>query len=63
MSKIWQIVKPVKFFPKYAPGVKNYYRKIKGINTRGNNASFTDDDKKMIAEGLRNFFHEVTKIQ
>lgn len=62
-DELWTIVKSNNFFPRYAPDVKNYYRKIHGINTRGNIAAFTDEDKNLIREGLKRFFAEAKKVK
>ncbi len=62
-QQLWEIVKPRKFFPVYAPGVKNYYRKITGVNTRNNPLSFTDEDKLEIREGVKRFFADAKKVK
>lgn len=62
-KELWTIIKARKFFPAYAPEVKNFYRKSMGVNTRNNPAEFTAQEKQMIREGLKKMFAEVKKVK
>lgn len=59
MKKIFEYIKADKFFPKYAPGVKNYKHKIRGKNGRGNPLEFTARDKQLIEAGLIKLFKNI----
>lgn len=52
---IFEYIKAAKFFPKYAPGVKNYKHKLRGKNGRGNETEFSHSDKELINSGVKKF--------
>lgn len=41
------------FFPRYAPGVKNYYHKCRGFDGNKRPIDFTEDDRRLIREGQK----------
>lgn len=49
---IWTYIKADSFFRDYLPEIKNYHRKIKGINTKGNPTSFSPEEYKKITQAL-----------
>lgn len=57
----WKYIKADQFFPAYCPDIKNYKRKITGMNGRGNPAEFTQQERKQIKEGLKKLFKDISK--
>jgi predicted AlkP superfamily phosphohydrolase/phosphomutase len=55
---IFNFVKASKFFPAYAPEVKQPFNKISGSDGRVP-VNFTKEDKRMIKEGLKRMVKEV----
>lgn len=55
---IFNFVKASKFFPAYAPEVKQPYNKITGHDGRVP-VAFSKEDKRMIKEGLKRMVKEV----
>lgn len=61
MKQIFTYIKAAKFFPKYAPNVIAWKKKMSGKNTNGNPLDFTDSDKAAIKTGVAKLFKDVTK--
>lgn len=59
--RIFEYIKADKFFPSYAPQIKNHKRKISGHNGRGNPCEFTVEDKKAIKQGLKKLFNDLNQ--
>lgn len=59
MQATWTFIKADQFFPAYCPTITNYKRKISGKNGRGNPLTFTDQEKKQIAKGLKQLFKDI----
>lgn len=53
MKQIFQYISAKSFFPEYAPEVKNYTHKMRGIDGNGKEIEFTKEDKKAIKSGIR----------
>ena len=62
-EELWKIIRPGRFFPRYAPEVKNYYHKVRGLNGRGNPVDFSDKDKEHIKAGMKRLFADVKKVK
>jgi hypothetical protein len=60
--KEFEFIKAAKFFPVYAPNVKNYNQKLSGKNTRGNPLDFTLQDKKEIKAGMKRLFKDLENM-
>ena len=58
MKNVFKFVKASRFFPTYAPTVKQFNNKILGTDGR-RDVKFTDQDKKAIKAGLRAMLKEV----
>jgi predicted AlkP superfamily phosphohydrolase/phosphomutase len=56
--KLFNYIKASKFFPAYAPEVKQPFNKITGHDGRVP-VAFSKEDKKAIREGLRKMVKEV----
>ena len=50
--QLFKFLKASKFFPKYAPNVKQYRNKLCGSDSR-KSVTFTNNDLKAIKEGLK----------
>ena len=50
---IFNYIKAAKFFPKYAPEVKDWKKKLTGKNGRGNFIEFSVSDNKAIKAGVK----------
>jgi len=59
MKQIFRYVKAARFFPTYAPTVKQFNNKILGTDGR-RPVKFTDQDKKAIKIGLRAMLKDAT---
>lgn len=57
---IFDLIKAATFFPTYAPGVKNWSHKMRGMNGRGNPLSFSLEDLNEINAGI-DTMHKVIK--
>ena len=57
---IWDYIKADSFFRDYMPDLKNYTRKIRGKNGRGNPIEFSKDEKKQIKEAIKKMLKNVT---
>lgn len=57
----WDYIKADKFFPAYCPEIKNYKRKISGNNGRGNPVEFSKEERKLIKEGMKKLFKDLSK--
>jgi len=62
MKHIFKYVKAARFFPTYAPTVKQFNNKILGTDGR-RPVKFTDQDKKAIKIGLRAMLKDATTLQ
>lgn len=62
---IWNYIKGSNFFPKYAPQIKNWKKKMSGFNGKGNPIDFSHSDNEQIKKGLKKLIIEVlqTKCQ
>jgi hypothetical protein len=49
------------FFPEYAPGVKNYNHKRRGVDGNGKPIDFSKDDLRQIKAGLKKMFADCIK--
>jgi hypothetical protein len=58
---IFDYIKAAKFFPKYAPTVKAWKKKISGKNSNGNPIDFTEADKVEIKKGLKEFLRDINR--
>lgn len=59
MDGIFKYIVAKYFFPKYAPNVKSWNKKLSGKNSNGNPVDFTDQDKKEIKKGLKQLFKDL----
>lgn len=46
------------FFPEYAPCVKNYNHKRRGVDGNGKPICFSKEDKRLIKAGLKQMFKD-----
>lgn len=53
MKEILKYLSAKNFFTDYAKSVKNYKHKMRGKDGNGNPIEFSQDDKKLIASGLK----------
>ena len=58
---IFNYIKAAKFFPDYAPGVKDWKKKMTGRNGRGNPVTFSDQDKNEIKAGVKKLCKDLIK--
>lgn len=56
---IWNYIKAAAFFPKYAPTVKDWRKKMTGKNGRGNPVTFSPADNLAINAGLKKLFKDI----
>jgi len=61
MKQIFIYIKAAKFFPKYAPMVIDWKKKLSGKNGRGNPLDFSEADKITILTGLHKMHHDLTQ--
>lgn len=59
-DRIWTFIKADQFFSVYCPDIKNYKRKISGINGRGNPLEFTVQEKREIKKALKQMMKDVS---
>jgi hypothetical protein len=59
MNNIFKYIKGAAFFPKYAPSVIDWKRKMSGKNSNGNDLDFSESDKLLIKKGLIKMFKEI----
>lgn len=53
MKQIFDYISAKRFFVEFAPEVKNYTHKMRGIDGNGKEIGFSAEDKKAIKAGLR----------
>ncbi len=53
MENLFTYIKADSFFKDYLPHIKNYKRKIIGVNGRGNPLDFSPEEKKEIKVALK----------
>lgn len=58
---IFNYIKAKNFFPKYAPSVVDWKKKMSGKNGRGNPVDFSTADNKAIKAGLKQLFKDICK--
>jgi len=51
-NSIFHFLKAINFFPRYAPGVQNWARKVLGISGKGKALTFSEQDKAEIRKGI-----------
>lgn len=56
---IFEIIKAAKFFPKYAPGIKNWKHKLRGVDGNKKPIEFSAEEKKQIKQGVRSFLSDI----
>lgn len=56
---LFDYIKANNFFPKYAPSVKDWKKKMTGKNGRGNPIDFTEQDKKEITAGINKMIKDL----
>ena len=49
------------FFETYAPGVKRFYHKLRGVDSQGKPLGFTQQDKEVIREGMSRMADDAVK--
>lgn len=59
--KAFQFIKADQFFPAYCPQIKSYKNKIRKKNGRGNPVDFSEEEKRLIREGLRKLFEDINR--
>lgn len=57
---VFDYIKAANFFPKYAPGVKDYKHKLSGKDSRGKEKYFTLADMRMIFRGVKRMSRDLT---
>jgi len=62
MKQIFQYISAKSFFQDYAPEVKNYTHKMRGVDGNGKEIEFTKDDKKAIRAGIRKMSKELAGL-
>jgi len=60
---IWNYIKGSNFFPKYAPQVKNWKKKMSGLNGKGKPIEFNHSDTEQIKKGLKQLILDLTKTE
>lgn len=59
MKEILKYISATNFFPDYAPEVKNYTHKMRGVDGNGKQIEFSKEDKKAIKAGIRQMAKEL----
>lgn len=59
MKEILKYISAKHFFADYAPAVKNFTHKMRGKDGHGKAIGFTEDDKKIISEGVREMIDDI----
>lgn len=62
-EELFTIVTISRFFPKYAPGVKRYNHKMRGIDGNGKPLDFSKEDKKAIKQGVKQMAKDFVKLK
>lgn len=57
---LWNYIKADTFFKQYLPTIKSYKHKIRGKNGRGNQCSFSDQEKRQINAALKKLSKDCT---
>jgi hypothetical protein len=53
MEEFFKLVPARQFFANYAPTVKRYYHKMRGIDGNKQPLTFTHDDREAMKQGLK----------
>jgi hypothetical protein len=61
MTKVFDFIKAARFFPKYAPQVKNYKHKLRGTDGNNKPIEFTAQDRKSIRSGIKSLIRDIPK--
>lgn len=61
MREVFKFIQAKNFFEQYAPDVKRYAHKIRGLDSNGKPLDFTKEDKSAIKTGLRKMLQDCIK--
>lgn len=57
--KLFDFIKAAKFFPTYAPQVRNWKHKLRGVDGNKKPIEFSREDIKQIKRGVRSMLSEL----
>jgi len=64
MKEILKYISAKHFFADYAKDVRNFTHKMRGVDGNGKAIDFSDEDKKLIASGLKEMMKDtVSKLK
>ena len=61
-QQLFKLLKAARFFPKYAPGVTQFYHKMNEWDGR-KTIEFNDDDNRQIKEGVKLLIEDLKKLK
>lgn len=59
----FELVKANKFFARYAPGVRNYAHKLRGVDGNDKPIDLSDEDIKLIQAGAKKMAADMQKVK
>lgn len=59
----FKLVPARQFFTAYAPQVKRYYHKMRGIDGNKMPIDFTEDDKRIMKEGVKQLAEDLKRVK
>ena len=60
--QLFKLLKAARFFPKYAPGVAQFYHKMNEWDGR-KEIEFSDDDNRQIKEGVNKLIEDLKRFK
>ncbi len=60
--QLFKLLKAARFFPKYAPGVAQFYHKMNEWDGR-KTIEFSDDDNRQIKEGVNKLIDDLKRFK
>lgn len=61
MRTLFKFIQARNFFTTYAPDVKRYAHKVRGLDSNSKPIDFTEEDKRLIKAGLRKMMQDCIK--
>lgn len=57
--KLFDFIKAANFFPNYAPQVRNWKHKLRGVDGNKKPITFSEDDRKQIKQGAKKLLSDI----
>lgn len=62
-KEFFKLVPARQFFTVYAPDVKRFYQKMRGIDGNKMPIDFTEEDKRLMKEGVKRLANDLKRVK